>query len=459
MVRIDLSLVRFLAVGLLVTLIDLGLTYLIDRLTGQRALAVTTGFAAGLAAGYLLHARISFAAPLAPTRQIPRLLVTVGINYLLTLGIVEACARLFGWPTLSGKLISLPMVAVLSYLLSRYWVYNDGPVSAPSYQRHNEALLSTTTPTPAQISDFPKALELAVITVTFHPDIERFEKLLAAIPETAWLVVVDNDSIPERYHQLQNLLNHRSKTHLLRNSVNEGLAKALNQGANYTWKHIESARYLIFMDQDSVPFQGAIERLLTIHADLERCGHPVGCVGPRLIDSGTGLQHGFHCIEGWRWVRFYPGEEDRRPVLCSNLNGSGTLLKADFFRELGGLDETLFIDHVDTEWAFRVLASGYQLFGIPEARFEHSMGERSLRFWCFGWRIWPQRSPKRHYYLFRNAIWLMRRNYVPTVWKNWALAKLLLTMWAHLIFDHRRSQQLREMHAGILAGINSQSQR
>ncbi|MDD2663768.1 MAG: GtrA family protein [Dechloromonas sp.] len=125
MVRIDLSLVRFLAVGLLVTLIDLGLTYLIDRLTGQRALAVTTGFAAGLAAGYLLHARISFAAPLAPTRQIPRLLVTVGINYLLTLGIVEACARLFGWPTLSGKLISLPVVAASSYLLSRKWVYAE----------------------------------------------------------------------------------------------------------------------------------------------------------------------------------------------------------------------------------------------------------------------------------------------------------------------------------------------
>lgn len=124
MIRIDLSLVRFLAVGLLVTLIDLGLTYLIDCLTGLRALAVTTGFAAGLAAGYLLHARISFAAPLAPTRQIPRLLVTVGINYLLTLCIVEACARLFGASTITGKLASLPMVALSSYFSCRNWVFN-----------------------------------------------------------------------------------------------------------------------------------------------------------------------------------------------------------------------------------------------------------------------------------------------------------------------------------------------
>lgn len=131
MVRIDLRFVRFLAVGLLVTLIDLGLTYLIDRLTGQRALAVTIGFAVGLAAGYLLHARISFVAPLAPSRQVPRLLVTVGINYLLTLGIVEACARLISLPTLTGKLISLPAVAASSYLLSRHWVYAYHPDHPP----------------------------------------------------------------------------------------------------------------------------------------------------------------------------------------------------------------------------------------------------------------------------------------------------------------------------------------
>lgn len=131
MACIDLRLVRFIAVGIIVTLIDLGLTYLIDRLTGQRALAVTIGFAAGLAGGYLLHARISFAAPLAPTRQIPRLLVTVGINYLLTLCIVEACAGLFGLPTLTGKLISLPAVAASSYLLSRHWVYARRPDKRP----------------------------------------------------------------------------------------------------------------------------------------------------------------------------------------------------------------------------------------------------------------------------------------------------------------------------------------
>lgn len=295
----------------------------------------------------------------------------------------------------------------------------------------------------------PKTSELAIITVTFHPDLARLGQQLDALPSDAWLVVVDNASTCETFLQLQQRLANRPKTHLISNNSNEGLAKALNQGADYASTHIDSTRYLLLMDQDSVPFQNAIERLLAAHAELERGGHPVGCVGPRLIDMGTGLQHGFHRIKGWRWVRVYPAEEDRTPVSCSNLNGSGTLLKAELFQELGGLDETFFIDHVDTEWAFRVLASGYLLFGIPEARFDHAMGEKSLRFWCFGWRIWPQRSPLRHYYLFRNAARLMKKSYVPSIWKIWALAKLFLTGAICLLFDQKRIQHLARMAAGI----------
>ena len=309
----------------------------------------------------------------------------------------------------------------------------------------------TLVPPPGPAS--PQASELAVITVTFHPDLERLGRQIDALPPDAWLVVIDNASAPGIHQELLQRLARRPKTHLIENNSNEGLAKALNRGADYASTHIDSTQYLLLMDQDSVPFPNAIERLLAAHAALEKRGVAVGCVGPRLIDKGTGLQHGFHRIKGWRWFRVYPTEEDRTPVSCSNLNGSGTLLKAELFRKLGGLDETFFIDHVDTEWAFHVLASGYLLFGIPDAQFDHAMGERSRRFWCFGWRIWPQRSPQRHYYLFRNALWLMRRHYVPIVWKVWAAAKLGLTIIVQALVQPKRGEQLQKMLLGAANGI------
>lgn len=288
--------------------------------------------------------------------------------------------------------------------------------------------------------------------MTFHPDLKRFDEQIKAIPLDSWIIVVDNTSTKQSVADLENFLSSRAKTHLISNSTNVGLAKAINQGADFALEHIASARYLLLMDQDSVPLGGAIERLLAAHAELEQRGHRVGCVGPRLIDTYTGLQHGFHRIDGWRWVRSYPSEEETTPVSCTNLNGSGTLLKIQLFRSLGGLDESFFIDHVDTEWAFRILASGYLLFGIPDARFNHAMGEQSLRFWCFGWRIWPQRSPLRHQYLFRNAVSLMKKDYVPVVWKCWAVAKLLMTLIVYLIFDKRRRQQMNAMISGSLSG-------
>lgn len=296
---------------------------------------------------------------------------------------------------------------------------------------------------------------LAIITVTFNPEIERFGCQLDALPSDAWVIVVDNATAHECYRTLEQRIASRPKTHLIRNTSNLGLAKALNQGANYAIGHLQAAQYLLLMDQDSIPFPNAITRLLAAHTELENRGIRVGCVGPRLLDRATGLQHGFHRIKGWRWSRIYPADADSAPIECTNLNGSGTLMKTTLFKELGGLDDALFIDHVDTEWAFRVLNSGRLLYGIPDARFDHAMGERSLRFWCLGWRIWPQRTPKRHYYLFRNAVWLMKRSYVPNIWKFWAVAKLLLTILVHLFGDPQRGQQLREMFAGLRTGIAS----
>lgn len=122
---------RFVVVGLIVTVIDLGLTYLVMLLTGGRLLAVTLGFIAGLASGFLLHASISFSVSLDPIRQLPRYLALVGLNYLETILIVMAATGLFDLSTIAGKLISLPIVAATSYLISKHWVYRYPPNCAP----------------------------------------------------------------------------------------------------------------------------------------------------------------------------------------------------------------------------------------------------------------------------------------------------------------------------------------
>lgn len=294
----------------------------------------------------------------------------------------------------------------------------------------------------------------ATVTVTYNPDLAILRRQLNALPRQASKILVDNASVRGTIQELQSLVAQIPNAHLLLNADNVGLAAALNQGVRAASQLQPSVRFALLLDQDTEPLPHSIAELLAAFRTLEARGEVPGCVGPALRDVTTGLEHGFHQCTRWRWVRYFPSAGSAEPVRCANINGSGTLVPVALFLSLGGLDEGLFIDHVDTEWAFRVQAAGYSLWGIPQAVFAHRMGEDTVRFWWFGWRIWPARLPRRHYFLFRNAVTLMRRPYVPSVWKAWAVAKLLMTAIVVLLTGPQRLQQLLSISRGVSASLS-----
>lgn len=301
--------------------------------------------------------------------------------------------------------------------------------------------------------------QLVTVSVTFHPEMSVFERQMQALPAVTQKIVVDNASAPEEQDELRQLLSTFPNVTLLCNAENRGLAAALDQGIRHAVEHLPACRNVLLLDQDSEPQPGSISRLATAFADLQRQGGNPGAVGPQLCDPDTQLSHGFHQMTRWRWRRAFVAANSCDPLAVANLNGSGTYMPVGLYLQLGGLDHSLFIDHVDTEWSFRLLASGHSLWGVPDAWFTHSMGEQGLRFWMVRWRVWPRRSPLRHRYLFRNTLWLMRRAYVPMVWKAWASVKLALTALVCAAADSRRIEQLRAMGQGLAEGLRSQPRR
>ena len=298
-----------------------------------------------------------------------------------------------------------------------------------------------------------KHASLATVTVTFNPSLPELVAQLSALPEDCIKIIVDNASSAEKFSAIENIANQIQGTHLIRNEVNLGLAAAINLGVHWLTTSKPERDFVLLLDQDSKPESGSISQLLDAFQRLTKEGRKVGCVGPLLLDPHTGLTHGFHQNTHLRWTRAYPPINSATPIRCTNLNGSGTLVTTSLFQHLGGLDESLFIDHVDTEWAFRVMAHGFELWGIPSAVFTHSMGQDSMRIWLLGWRIWPIRSPQRHYYLYRNAIILAQRTYVPIVWKAWAIIKLALTTSITAITGPSRREQMLHMYRGVKDGI------
>ncbi|WP_198552293.1 glycosyltransferase family 2 protein [Macromonas nakdongensis] len=292
------------------------------------------------------------------------------------------------------------------------------------------------------------------MTVTYHPDLDVLRRQMQLLPPECPKVVIDNASGEATVQALLALQKTVPRLQVVANTQNLGLAAALNQGIKQGRAQWPTVEYCLLLDQDSEPQPGSVQALWDAMDGLQRGGLNPGTVGPMLLDVETGLQHGFHQATRWRWRRIYPEAGSLQAVPCTNVNGSGSLVPVHLFDELGGLDEAFFIDHVDTEWAFRVLHHGYSLWGIPKAIFKHRMGQKTLKYWLFGWRVWPYRSPIRHYYLFRNAIWLVRNDCVPGVWRFWAVIKLGITIVVHGIFDSQRMVQLTHMWRGVVSASN-----
>lgn len=111
----------FVTGGWLCALVDVGLMQALAAAGMHFASATTAGFAAGLLVNYAFHSRVTFAAAATPVNFV-RYLCVVGINYLLTMAFVSLSVAMLGNP-LAGKLVSLPIVALNGFVLSKYWIF------------------------------------------------------------------------------------------------------------------------------------------------------------------------------------------------------------------------------------------------------------------------------------------------------------------------------------------------
>jgi len=74
---------------------------------------------------------------------------------------------------------------------------------------------------------------------------------------------------------------------------------------------------------------------------------------------------------------------------CDFLLSSGSLVPLDVIDKVGGMEEELFIDQVDTEWCLRARSMGYRVFGAFGAILEHRLGEAHARAWFDRWPHLP----------------------------------------------------------------------
>jgi rhamnosyltransferase len=280
----------------------------------------------------------------------------------------------------------------------------------------------------------------AVITA-YRPDVATLrESLTATAPQVEALLLVANDGAPWTCQLPANVT-------LLRQAKNIGLGAAYNLAAR--WAREQMATHLLLLDQDSVPASGMVAALME---GFQQPG-PVAAVGPLWRDSRTREDGFFVRLARWGARKYKPAAGEIVPV--DFLISSGSLISLAALADIGPFDESLFIEHVDTDWALRAGATGYRLYGVADARLDHALGDAALSTSPLGLR---QRrfflyKPERNYYLLRNSVALWRRHYAPWPWVIYDVRRTFLLMLFYALFVPPRLARLRSMLRALRDGL------
>lgn len=292
-----------------------------------------------------------------------------------------------------------------------------------------------------------KIQEVCAVVVTYHPDPWALAELLDAITVQVGAVVVVDNTAPSDVGQFGIAL--PEAVSVLHLPDNQGLAVAQNHGIE--WARQRGCRYVLLLDQDSVPGDDMVVVLLSA---LQRLcdGGGVGAVGPRFYDSHEDRDAPFVRI-GFPLNRKIYCECAGQSMACDFLISSGTLIPMEVLDDIGVMDEGLFIDNIDLEWSFRARAKGYVLYGICAATMRHRLGDARHAL-PFGLGLIVVHSPVRLYYMMRNRVRLYRMPHTPRIWIMQDLPRVLVKLFLFGALIGPRLRNLRFMLHGIDDGLH-----
>lgn len=290
----------------------------------------------------------------------------------------------------------------------------------------------------------PNTETITGVIVTFNPDMEMLRRLIAAVgPQLSSLLIVDNGSHTDVAAGIKNT----DTFEVVLLGQNFGIAHAQNIG-------IESARtrgskYVLLLDQDSIPSPDMVATLLAALISKQVDGQNVACVGPRYTDSRTEDVAPFVKLEGLRLTRVECIDKDN-VVAVDFVIASGCLIPMSTIDAVGLMRDEMFIDYVDIEWGLRAQNSGYLSYGVCAATMEHALGDQSVKF---GRRHIPVHSPLRHYYHIRNAIWLSKQSWISAQWKIVLIWRIVRQWLFFSIMTSPRLKHAQMMSLGIVHGL------
>lgn len=278
-------------------------------------------------------------------------------------------------------------------------------------------------------------MKLFSVIVTYHPTAQVLRRLTSTLLAAgAQVIVVDNtpggSSAPAGCVAISM-------------GGNAGIAKAQNAGVRRALD--EGAEAILFFDQDSTIHDRLVGEL-TRHLDITR----PGAIGPLYFDERQGFECPNYVLNGWGFPSKVLSAGRREPYPVDARISSGTLVTAPTFAVAGLFDESLFLDYVDIEWCLRARARHVPILVDPTVEMRHTIGDKAVQTGPL--KVFID-GPVRSYYRMRNALLLLRRREVPTVFAFKEIAAELVHQTLQLVIAEQRGARFGALASGFWHGV------
>ena len=283
-------------------------------------------------------------------------------------------------------------------------------------------------------------MSISAIIITFHPDASMLKKLIESLcGQVHHIIVVDNGS-DNSITDIQKKLKLAEWVTLSRNM---GIAYAQNVGIIKARE--QNAKFILLMDQDSIPEKNMVAELHRALLELP----DAAAVGPVYISEHQNEASIFTRVEGFR--RISTACDASHPLVKTDaLIASGCLIPMAVLDAVGDMREELFIDYVDTEWGLRAKSMGFSSYAVHSAKMSHQLGNRAIEFMG---RNMIVHSPLRRYYQYRNAVLLYKMKHISFDWKVIDAYRLFIRAIFYACTNAPRWQNIKMMSLGLWHGI------
>lgn len=270
-------------------------------------------------------------------------------------------------------------------------------------------------------------MKLSAVYVTYNPDMDILKKSLETILELVDnIIIIDNS---ESDNWLNDFLYDNETIHIAKLNSNLGIAKALNIGYNLALE--SGSEWVLSMDQDSyVPtfIIDVYNEYIEKHQDKK-----IGALMPSFY-----LCHNAVNIIG--------GQDEE----CEDYMTSGSLVNLQAYKEVGGFNDELFIDMVDTDFGFKLIQHGYSIVRLKDVVMNHNIGN-STDISFLGKHLFyiTNHNYIRRYYITRNLLYI--RKIYKDQFKEYASPNLriLKSIIRIVLFEKDKLRKLESVRLGI----------